>query len=143
MAENDQEKTEYQSQMKLEQRRVKGEMSRSQELITFVVFALFLLFFGATRLDLLDGMGLIMGDLLRFEQHLGIGRDTIGEFMVKHRYGWFSAVELRILARLEAIKIWSDGGDIHMRRLRLGISMREKLIEIGSEVVRRACCVTF
>ncbi len=82
MAENDQEKTEYQSQKKLEQRRVKGEMSRSQELITFVVFALFLLFFGATRLDLLDGMGSIMGDLLRFDQHLGIGRDTIGEFML-------------------------------------------------------------
>ncbi|HOR27736.1 MAG TPA: flagellar biosynthesis protein FlhB [Candidatus Sumerlaeota bacterium] len=83
MADHDQEKTEYRSQKKLEESREKGEIPRSTELGTFLVFALFLTFFGIARLAWFEGIGRIMEDLLRFDRHLGaINRDTVGEFLL-------------------------------------------------------------
>jgi flagellar biosynthetic protein FlhB len=82
MADNDQEKTEHESQKKLEQSRDKGELPRSQELGTFVVFTIFLIFFGIMRLRWFDGFGGIMRDFLRFDQHLNLTADTVGEFLL-------------------------------------------------------------
>ena len=82
MADNDQEKTEYLSQKKLEESREKGELPKSQELGTFIVFALFLTYFTMTQLELFDGMGAIMADLLTFDRHMHVNQDTLSEFMV-------------------------------------------------------------
>lgn len=82
MAENDQEKTEHLSQKKLEESRHKGELPRSQELTTFIVFAIFLTYFGVTRLQWLEGLGAIMEDFLVFDQHLKLTADTLGEFLL-------------------------------------------------------------
>lgn len=82
MADNDQEKTEYQSQKKLEQSRDRGELPRSQELATFLVFAVFIIYFGIVRLAWFDGLGAIMGDLLTFDRHLDLTRETLGEFVL-------------------------------------------------------------
>lgn len=82
MAENDDDKTEHLSQKKLEQSREKGELPRSQELNTFVVFAIFLLFFSMTRLRWFENFGDIVTDLLRFDRHLGITTENVGEFLL-------------------------------------------------------------
>ena len=82
MAENDQEKTEHQSQKKLEQSREKGELPRSQELGTFVVFTLFLLFVGVNRLGWFDGLGAIMADMLQFDKYMNLDRRSLGEFLL-------------------------------------------------------------
>ena len=81
MAENDSEKTEHESQKKLEESRNKGELPRSQELGTFVVFTIFLIYFGMTRLKWLDGFGAIMTEMLTFDRHLDLTVDTVGEFL--------------------------------------------------------------
>ena len=82
MAENDSEKTEYSSQKRLEQSRERGELPRSQELNTFVVFALFILFFSLNRLAWIDGLGRIMTDLLDFRRHMPINAANVGEFLI-------------------------------------------------------------
>lgn len=83
MAENDQEKTEHLSQKKLEESKEKGELPKSQELGTFVVFAGLLTYFGMTRLQMLEGLGLIATDLFRFDTHLGLDRENLDEFMLR------------------------------------------------------------
>lgn len=82
MADNDQDKTEYQSQKKLEQSREKGELPRSQELGTFVVFALILIYFSMVKLAWIDGLGAIMRDLLAFHTHMNITSENVAEFMI-------------------------------------------------------------
>lgn len=82
MADNDSEKTEYLSQKKLEQSRERGELPRSQELNTFVVFSVFLMFFGMTRLAWFENFGSIMSDLLNFHEHMNITVDNLGEFLL-------------------------------------------------------------
>lgn len=82
MAENDQEKTEHKSQKKLEESREKGQLPRSQELVTFTVFAIFLLYFGMARLAWFDGLGRVMTYFLNFHRHLDIGHDTLREFLL-------------------------------------------------------------
>ncbi len=82
MADNDQDKTEHQSQKRLEQSREKGELPRSQELGTFVVFAVFISYFAMTRSAWLDGLGGVMSDMLQFDRHMGLGRQTLGEFLL-------------------------------------------------------------
>ncbi len=82
MAENDSEKTEHLSQKKLEQSRKKGELPRSQELGTFIVFGIFLIYFSLTQLAWLEGLGEMMANLLRFDRYMGIGRDDIGLFLL-------------------------------------------------------------
>jgi flagellar biosynthetic protein FlhB len=78
---DDSEKTEHESQKKLEDSRKKGEFPRSQELATFVVFFLFLTYFSMTRLAWFHGFGDIAADLLRFDRHMNIDADTLGEFL--------------------------------------------------------------
>jgi flagellar biosynthetic protein FlhB len=82
MADNDQDKTEYQSQKKLEQSRDKGEMPRSQELATFIVFAVFLMYFSMMRVAWLDGFGGIMRDMLNIDRGFNLTVDTVGEFLI-------------------------------------------------------------
>lgn len=82
MADNDSEKTEYLSQKRLEESREKGELPRSQELNTFVVFALFLLFFGMTRLAWFESLGAIMTDMLQFDRHMNITTENVGELLI-------------------------------------------------------------
>ena len=81
MADNDSEKTEYISQKKLEESRKKGELPKSQELGTFVVFAIFLLYFGFTRTMWFEQIGNVMADLLSFDRHMKIDIDTVGMFL--------------------------------------------------------------
>jgi flagellar biosynthetic protein FlhB len=78
---NDQEKTEYLSQKRMEEAREKGELPQSRELSTFVVFAIFIAYFSLARLAWFDHMGSVAGDLLRFDSHLGLDRDNLIEFM--------------------------------------------------------------
>lgn len=82
MAENDSEKTEFTSQKKLEDSRNKGELPKSQELGTFVVFAIFLLYFGFTRLLWFEQLGDIMTNLLSFDRHMDIDIDSVGMFLL-------------------------------------------------------------
>jgi flagellar biosynthetic protein FlhB len=81
MAENDETKTEQESQKRLEESRDKGELPRSQELSTFVVLALFLIYFSMLRLAWFDGFGAIAKDLWRFDDHMRLNVNTLGEFL--------------------------------------------------------------
>jgi flagellar biosynthetic protein FlhB len=81
MAENDENKTEQESQKRLEESRDKGELPRSLELGTFVVFTMFLIYFGLLRLQWFDGFGAIARDLWRFDDHMRLNIDTLGEFL--------------------------------------------------------------
>ena len=82
MADNDSENTEYISQKKLEDSRKKGELPKSQELGTFVVFAIFLLYFGFTRTMWFEQLGHVMTDLLTFDRHMKIDVDSVGMFLL-------------------------------------------------------------
>ena len=79
---NDQEKTEFQSQKKLEQSRKKGELPRSQELGTFVIFSIFLVYFWMAGLIWFDGLGEMVRGVLNFDRHLGLNRENLGQFML-------------------------------------------------------------
>lgn len=81
MADNDQDKTEYQSQKKLEQSREKGELPRSQELGTFVVFALFITYFASTGTFWIESLGGMMRGLLQFDRFMGINRENLVDFL--------------------------------------------------------------
>ncbi len=82
MADNDQEKTEHLSQKKLDESREKGELPRSQELSTFIVFAIFIAYFAMVRLAWFEGLAKIMTDLLSFDRYLALNRETISEFLL-------------------------------------------------------------
>lgn len=82
MADNDAEKTEYISQKRLEESRERGELPRSQELNTFIVFALFLMFFGMSRMAWFESFGALMSDLLKFDRHMNLTRDNLNEFLL-------------------------------------------------------------
>lgn len=82
MADDGQEKTEHKSEKKLEQSREKGELPRSQELATFVVFATTLLYFSFIRLAWFDNFGEIMANLLSFDAYMDISRDNVHEIVL-------------------------------------------------------------
>ncbi|MCE5229100.1 flagellar biosynthesis protein FlhB [bacterium] len=80
MADNE-DKTEYQSQKKLEQSREKGELPRSQELGTFVVFTVFLIYFSSTGTLWFESIGALISEMLRFDQYLGLNRENLVDFL--------------------------------------------------------------
>src|SRR5262245_42221190 len=82
MPDNSQDKTEYQSQKKLEESRERGELPRSPELATFAVFAVVILYFSMGRLSLFDGLGSIVAGLLQFDRHMDLTRENLGEFFL-------------------------------------------------------------
>ncbi len=81
MADNDQDKTEYQSQKKLEQSREKGELPRSQELGTFVVFTLVMIYFASTGTLWFESLGGMMRGLLQFDRFLQLNRENLVDFL--------------------------------------------------------------
>jgi flagellar biosynthetic protein FlhB len=82
MADNDSEKTDIESQKKLEQSREKGELPKSQELGTFVLFSTFLIFFGMTRTAWFSGLGEMMAGMLRFNDHMDVTIDNVHELLM-------------------------------------------------------------
>ena len=83
MAEHDQEKTEQKSQKKWEESRDKGELPRSQELATFVVFSVVIVYFYVVRSYWFNATGAVMTDLLQFDQYLGLTRESLGQFFLR------------------------------------------------------------
>lgn len=83
MAENDQEKTEQKSRKKWEESRDKGELPRSQEIATFSVFLIVLLYFQLVKTAWFYNFGMIMSDLLTFDRHLGIDLESLPSFMLR------------------------------------------------------------
>jgi flagellar biosynthetic protein FlhB len=120
MAENDSDKTEHESQKKLEESKKKGELPFSRELATFVVFTAFLIFFSMTRLAWFDGFGSIMRDYLRFDQHMGLTVDTVGEFLLLPMFNTFKLVMplfLLIMALAPAVTFAQTGFNIARDKL--------------------------
>ncbi|MEN6625667.1 MAG: flagellar biosynthesis protein FlhB [Candidatus Sumerlaeia bacterium] len=81
MADNDQDKTEYQSQKKLEESRKRGELPRSQELGTFVVFSVFMIYFSSNGMAMIESFGEMMGGLFRFDRFLTLNRENLVDFL--------------------------------------------------------------
>ena len=82
MAENDSEKTDIESQKKLEESRDKGELPKSQELGTFVLFTTFLIFFSMTQLAWFGGLGEMMAEMLQFDRHMDVTIDNLHELLI-------------------------------------------------------------
>lgn len=81
MADNDQDKTEYQSQKKLEESRKRGELPRSQELGTLVVFTVFMIYLSSQGMAWIESMGELMAGLLRFDRFLSLNRENLVDFL--------------------------------------------------------------
>lgn len=82
MAEQGQDKTEQKSQKKLQDARDKGELPHSQEVATFIVFTVIIIYFSMIGTGWFDGLGRIMADLLQFDKYLGVNRASLGDFLM-------------------------------------------------------------
>lgn len=82
VADQEQDKTEHKSQKKLQQARDRGELPRSQEIATFAVFAVLIVYFALIRLDWFRAIGEIMTDLLTFDRHLDLNVETLDNFLL-------------------------------------------------------------
>lgn len=82
MAENDQEKTEQKSQKKWDEARDKGELPRSQEVSTFVVFTIVIIYFRMLHLRWFDSFGDLMKTYLHFDSFLDLNAANLSTFLL-------------------------------------------------------------
>jgi flagellar biosynthetic protein FlhB len=87
VAENQDDKTEHKSRKKWEQARDRGELPRSQEFATFIVFVVIILYFHVARLGGLEALGDVMAELLDFDEHLDLDAESLGVFLLRPLLG--------------------------------------------------------
>lgn len=82
MADNDEQKTEQKSHKKWEEARDQGELPRSQEIATFAVLTVMILYFSMMRGRSLEALGSITADFLRFDRHLALNAESLDDFLL-------------------------------------------------------------
>ena len=83
MEDQGQDKTEQKSRKKWEEARNKGELPRSRELATFILFAVLLIYFHLSRMQWFDAIGVVMADLLQFDRYLNLNAESLPDFLLQ------------------------------------------------------------
>lgn len=83
MAEDSSEKTEQKSKKKWEQARDRGELPRSQDVATLIIFCTIIIYFSMVRIGWFEQFGAVMIDFLNFDRHLDLNLQSLKEFLLR------------------------------------------------------------